>query len=342
MLREQQLLDVLSVALERGADFAELYFEDKEELSIKSAKGTIHNVTTTTISGVGIYILSGTKKVYLHTSDRSFENLIEMAEKASFMLESEKAEATSPMPFKKRDIIVSPNQVQIYPSTMDHMKKIAVVKEVYRAADESSDYIRQLNVDYFDTDQRVRIVNSDGLDTTDRRVTSRIRIQVTMDNGHVSIFDWDDYVKPNGFEAFMQDGEHLQFAKKYITNVEASLYAKSPPSGIYPVVFEKGTCGTFWHEACGHQLEAPAIFGNRSDFSGKIGEQVASRKVTLIDDGTLPNLYGSTAIDDEGTPTQRNVLIENGILKTYLCDRLGGRRLNMSSSGSGRRQGYID
>lgn len=106
-----------------------------------------------------------------------------------------------------------------------------------------------------------------------------------------------------------------------------------------PVVMEAG-CGTLWHEACGHMLESAAIYDQTSPFAGRIGEKIASDKITLIDDGSIPGLYGSTAIDDEGHPTQKNVLIEKGVLKGYLTDRLGARRLGLPRSGSGRRQSY--
>ena len=108
-----------------------------------------------------------------------------------------------------------------------------------------------------------------------------------------------------------------------------------------PVVMEAGVCGTLWHEACGHPLEASAISSHASEYEGLLGQKIATDKVTLIDDGTIPGLYGSRTIDDEGRPTQRNVLIERGVLKGYLCDRLGGRKLQMASTGSGRRQGYM-
>jgi TldD protein len=105
-------------------------------------------------------------------------------------------------------------------------------------------------------------------------------------------------------------------------------------------VLAAGDCGTLWHESCGHSLEAVAIAAGSSAFAGKIGEKVASEKVTLIDDGTLTGQYGSGAIDDEGHVRQRNVLIENGILKGYLCDRYHGKLIGMESTGSGRRQNY--
>ncbi len=111
-------------------------------------------------------------------------------------------------------------------------------------------------------------------------------------------------------------------------------------AGTKTVAIENGFGGVIFHEACGHSLEASAVAVNQSQFTGKLGQQIANPKVTAVDDGTIPNAWGSINIDDEGTPSKRNVLIENGILKSYLIDKLNGRRMGMESTGSSRRQGY--
>ena len=118
------------------------------------------------------------------------------------------------------------------------------------------------------------------------------------------------------------------------------LGARHCPAGKMPVVIENGFGGVIFHEACGHGLEATAVAKNASVFAGKLGEQIASPLVTAIDDGTIPNAWGSANIDDEGTPTRKNILIENGILKSYLIDRMNGKRMGMAATGSARRQNY--
>lgn len=107
-----------------------------------------------------------------------------------------------------------------------------------------------------------------------------------------------------------------------------------------PVAIDNGFGGVIFHEACGHSLEASAVAYGCSQFVGKLGQKIANEKVTAIDDGTIPNAWGSINIDDEGTPARRNVLIENGILKTYMVDKFNGRRMGMASTGSARRQSY--
>ncbi len=129
-------------------------------------------------------------------------------------------------------------------------------------------------------------------------------------------------------------GEHA--AKQAIT----MLHAGYCPAGKMTVAIENGFGGVIFHEACGHSLEATSVALGRSQFCGKLGQKIATEKVTAVDDGTIPNAWGSINIDDEGHPSQRNVLIEKGVLKTYMIDRFNGRRMGMEATGNCRRQDY--
>jgi TldD protein len=339
MLEEKKLEKIMKKALSSGGDFAEIFFEDKDELNIKCSEKVISRITTVRIKGAGIYLLSDKKSVYVYTNDLTFQGLMNSAERASELIEAQGKKFTGNIVFSMQKT-ENPNKFEIYPSTVDFEDKIRVIRETDLAARSAENIIKQLNVDYFDTDQKVVIFNSEGLLAKDRRVTSRLRLQATVEAGNRSKYEWGDFTRPQGFEAFRTKNDYTSFAKGFIEDMAEDLRAVPLKSCSVPVVFDAGSCGTFWHETCGHQLEASAISRNASDFVGKIGSTVASEKVTLIDDGTIPGLYGTAAIDDEGHPTQKNVLIENGILKKYLCDRLCGRKLGISSTGSGRRQGY--
>ena len=339
VLEEEILKKVISKALSKGGDFAEIFIEDKDELNIKCSEDSINGITTVRIKGAGIYVLCGEKSVYVYTNDLSSRGLIDCAERASELLNSCSERFTGNISFSMRKA-ENPNRFEIFPSSVGHGKKIRILRETSLAARSAGETIRQLNIDYFDTDQRVEIFNSEGLRTEDRRITSRLRLQATVEADGRSKYEWGDFTRPQGFEAFRIENDYTSFAEEFIKDMAEDLRAVPVKSCIVPVVFEAGPCGTFWHETCGHQLEASAVSRNASDFAGKVGQIVASEKVTLIDDGTIPGLYGSAAIDDEGFPTRKNILIENGVLKGYLCDRLCGRRLGIPSTGSGRRQGY--
>ena len=141
-------------------------------------------------------------------------------------------------------------------------------------------------------------------------------------------------------KASSEDQQEAEAARKAAQAAVVKLHADFCPAGRMPVVIGNGFGGVIFHEACGHSLEATAVAFGNSEFCGKLGQKIASDKVTAIDDGTMPNEWGSSNVDDEGTPTTRLVLIENGVLKNYMVDRLNGRRMGMAPTGSGRRQDY--
>ena len=186
----------------------------------------------------------------------------------------------------------------------------------------------------------MRVVNTEGVDAEDRRVTVRLRFTPYLENGRGAIGYFSDYAAAAGFEA-LSDGQTAPRIWRVLREMESSLSADEAPSARVPVILAGGGCtGTFFHEACGHQLETNHLRAGGL-FWDKRGEMIASDRVTLIDDGAIPGMYGSSRFDDEGMPRQKNVLIENGILKGFLVDRAGARLLSVPRSGSGRRQDYL-
>ena len=330
---------ILERAIKGGAGFAELYFEDRDELSIKFNQN-VKGITKTHIYGAGLYLISGLQTVYSYTNDTSIESLKSLCDKSvKLLLQKQETKDNPTIPqFILKDI-VDPNPVIEFPSSIQYQDKIKLLLEVNKACNGLYNEIINLDLTYFDTDQKVVIVNSRGLLAEDRRVTSRVRLFPTLTSPDDSISYFTDFTRPAGFEVF-KDGSYIGYAQKILKDMRENLYADTAPGGVMPVILEGGGCtGTFFHEACGHQFESQTIV-NKGIFADKIGTKVASDKVTLIDDGTMPNSYGSSKFDDEGNPRRKNILIENGIMKSYLCDRIGALRLNTECTGSGRRQGY--
>lgn len=330
---------VILKALSTGADFAEIFFEDRNQLNIKMREKSICGAADMHLYGVGIYVLSGCNAAYGYSNDTSIEALLRIAEKLAKSVAYSKKTNQSEISFINREF-KTPNPVILYPSTISHSEKINVLKEFDASTRSYSNEIKYVEAEYMDTDQRVLIANSEGLWVEDRRVCSRVRLSVIASDGVKSQLNREDYSNPVGFECFKEKLDIVKFAGEAVNVAVTMLHAADAPSVYVPVVVEAGKGGTLFHEACGHSLEATAVADGNSEFSGKLGQVVASEKVTLIDDGTLGGLYGSAAIDDEGMKTQRNVLIEKGILKGYLIDRLGARKMNMAPTGSGRRQNY--
>ncbi len=336
MMEPKIVSAVLNYALEHGAEFAELFVEDKDELSIKYNSGIVQGIAQATLSGAGIYLISGIQSTYVYVNDLRENALLQAAGTACQLLGAKKNGIA--LPFAPVSVI-NPCPVIIAPGTVKHAGKIRIMQQADAAGRSVSPLLTNLNLAYTDTDQKVLIANSEGVWAEDRRATSRLRIIPTLQREMETVSHFSEFTRAQGFEAFRNEG-YIHFVQERIRSMEGELFAEEAPSGFVPVVFEGGSCtGTFFHEACGHQLEASGL-SEHSVFRHKLGQKIASDKVTLVDDGTIPGLYGSSMFDDEGMPRQKNVLIENGVLKAFMADRLGARRIGVPRTASGRRQGY--
>ena len=338
MVDKGKLQRILQRALQEGGDFAELFFEERDDTNICCRNGVVDGVKTKHIYGVGLYLLCGVQSVYVYSNHTDYPSLLALAEKAARLLRAQEKLIT--VPSLQEVSFHNPNSIVEYPSAVSYQDKIKVVTQAYHKAKGTSPRLLSADMNYFDMDRRITIANSEGLITGDRRITSRLRAGITTGDSGGSFYHWEDYTRAQGFEAFRTAEEYLEFAGELVLRCENMRNAKTMKPGVMPVILEAGPCGTLWHESCGHTLEATAIAARSSCFLDKIGQKIASDKVTLIDDGTIPGYYGSDAIDDEGHQKQKNVLIEQGVLKGYLCDRLHGRRIDMESTGNGRRENY--
>jgi TldD protein len=231
------------------------------------------------------------------------------------------------------------NPVRLEPQRVGQKEKVEVMKRAHNAAANFHEQISQVAITYLDVDQSVFIANSEGLMVDDRRIRTRLGINAVASKGNEKQSAFRGPGRHMGFELYEQiDVEEIarDAAQSAVTMVNAD-YA---PSGKYPVIIDNEFGGVIFHEACGHGLEATSVAKGASVFAGKLGQKVASEIVTAVDDGSIPNAWGSQNIDDEGFKTRRNVLIENGILKGYMIDRLNGRRMGMEPTGNSRRQSY--
>ncbi len=231
------------------------------------------------------------------------------------------------------------NIIKIMPGEKSKREKRDILKEASDEAFAYSSLISQTRTGYMDSVQDVIICNSDGLWAEDRRVRTRFTVEAVAGNSDEKQSGRISPGGSEGMELFERiDVKELsrQAAKTAVTMLEA----KECPSGKMTVVIDNGFGGVIFHEACGHSLEATAVARNASVFAGRLGEKIASDVVTAIDDGTIANGWGSLNVDDEGSPTRKNILIENGILKSYMIDKLNGRRMGMEPTGSSRRESY--
>lgn len=327
---------VFAYALRGGADFAELFLEDRDDVSIDYAD-RVNEVSRMRSFGAGLYLLKGASGAYVYLNDLSESALRRAADDALALMGAAGTGSLSPRPFTalRRE---NPCPVAVSPAEAGQERKLALLREAVQCASALPD-VSRCRAAWFDRDQRVTILNSEGVFAEDRRVTTRMRFIPVVSRGGETASSFTEYCAAAGMEAF-ENGNHLAQLKTCCERLRGSIGAPEAPSCRVPVVLEAGACsGTFFHEACGHQLETRAL-QEGALFWDQRGKQIASPKVTLIDDGTLPGMYGSARFDDEGMPRQRNVLIEQGVLKGFMADRLGARRLGLERTGSGRRQDY--
>ena len=337
MLDKILIEEILGIAVSTGADFAEIFFEKKRNGQIRLLDKKIDAVLDNTISGVGIRAFVGTNTVFASTSDVSRNGLVACAKSVSEAVGDAK---------KYGNIVVSerifPNihPVRIVPSSAEMKYKTDLLREADAAARGHDERIVQIMANLLSVDRTVQIANTEGLLTSDRHIRTRMAVSATAAaNGE----NQSGFYGPGRgmglevFELFSPAEIGLTAARQAITNLEADYC----PAGKMTVAIENGFGGVIFHEACGHSLEATSVGVGTSQMCGKLGQKIANEKVTAIDDGTIAGAWGSTNIDDEGNPTQRNVLIENGVLKNYMIDRLGSRRMNMPMTGNSRRESYL-
>ncbi|MBO5270635.1 MAG: TldD/PmbA family protein [Clostridia bacterium] len=336
LLSEVLSRDVIAAAMSSGADFAELFCEHTKNETIQLADGKIHRIQNNVLSGVGVRAFLGARTVYASTTDLSREGLLACAYSVAEAIGQAKTEVSI---YLTERIFPNIHPVRVLPHSADMQYKIDLLRAGCGAAKEQSPLISQVTGNLIAVDHTILIANSEGLYTSDRHVRTRMAISAvaSKDGENQSGF----YGPGRGmglefFETVTPESIGKRAADQALVNLRAD-YCKA---GQMTVAIENGFGGVIFHEACGHSLEATSVAIGASQMAGKLGQQIANPKVTAIDDGTIPGAWGSVNIDDEGHPTQRNVLIENGILKSYMIDRLGARRMGMAETGNSRRQSY--
>lgn len=337
MVDKQVLKEVLGVALSNGGDFADIFVENKQVTGIGMEAGRIERVNSGLDVGAGIRVLSGEATAYAYTNDISKEGLLEVANIASHAAKGGKKDAnidlTAMKPLVKFEFKKRPEDVKTE-------EKVAVVKAAEKAArsvDEQK--IKQVIVGYGDTVQKITIANSNGTYVEDERIRTRMVVSAVASDGGTIQTGYDAFGSLCGFELFERVNPE-EVARQAAGRAVKMLTAKPAPAGKMPVVMAGEAGGTMVHEACGHGLEADLTQRELSVYANKKGQQVASEFVTVVDDATMADKYGSYRFDDEGVPSRKVTMIENGILTDYLYDYLSSTKEGRESNGHGRRESY--
>mgnify|MGYP001618703552 FL=1 len=327
---------VLKSAVKNGGDFADIYIERTQPTYIHLEDDKIEKVVSGIDHGAGIRVIFNSKTVYAYTNELSDNSLLELANTVSAAVKGKHNGADIDLRKKNPTIDF---RIAKRPDEVDTDKKVQLVKKANEVARKADNRIKQVLVVYRDTLQNVTIGNTEGYITEDERIYTTAMIQVIAIDGKIIQTGQEPIGGLIGFELF-DENPIENTAETAAKRAVMMLKARPAPGGRMPVVLSADAGGTMIHEAIGHGLEADLAMQGLSVYSKKIGEMVASQIITVIDDATMPNKRGSFRFDDEGVESQKTVLVENGILKGYMYDRLWSIKEGKRSTGNGRRESY--
>ncbi|KUK80791.1 MAG: Peptidase U62 modulator of DNA gyrase [Mesotoga prima] len=337
MYSDEAYSAVITKILSGGADFAEIFLEDRYTGSISMVQGEVEGSVSGKLFGAGLRAFKGTRSIYAYTNDLSLDGLMKVADRLKAVIDQER-DVDTVIDFREREYVdLCP--VLHAPESIPKKEKVGVMKLAHEGASTFSSTISQVIVNYIEYDQNVWIYNSVGVKAQDHRTRTRLSISaVATKNGNMET----GFYGPGGamgFE-FFNIKDPRAAGERAARIADRMVKAEYAPAGKMPVIISNEFGGVIFHEACGHALEATGVAKGASVFAGKLGQKIANECVSAVDDPTIPNAWGSANVDDEGTPTRRNLLIDKGILKNYMIDRLGAIKMRMEPTGSARRQDY--
>jgi TldD protein len=337
-LTQDNIDKIISAALDRGGEFAELYAEFSVVNGISLEEDRIRQAQTGLSQGIGIRVIDGEKTGYAYSERFEMKDLLRAARTASFIAAGSgggQKSSLNPSP----QLAKSTSHIDIYPDSVEVSKKAELLWKANSAAFDMDKKVYQVEASLWDGIKLVAIANSDGLLAGDQRVMTRFNVSAYAVEGNNRQTGRHGGGGRVGFEHLENNAPEM-FAEEAVRQALILLSAKDAPAGPRTVVLGNGWAGILLHEAIGHGLEADFNRKGTSLYSGRIGQKVASELCTVVDDGTIPNLRGTIDIDDEGNHSRRNVLIENGMLKGYMTDRLNAKLMGIDPTGSGRRESY--
>lgn len=327
--------EILEVALSTGGDFAEVYMEKTTNEVLRLHSGKLSTANVSKVKGAAIRIIKGELEVNSSITDCTYENLLKAAKTLAGSFNDKKHVEVQPFVEKKVELVVNPKNVR----GNDISREVNLLKTASDTIYAYSKEIVQVICNLTKMEKRIFVFASDSTWQTDYRCNTRLSCQAVASDGKEMETGFDSFGRNQGMEMF-DDFDVVPFAKQVAHDAVEMLHAEPMQGGEMPVVINNGFGGVILHEACVHGLEATSVAKGMSVFCNKLGQKVASDIVNAVDDGTNLNAWGSINVDDEGTPSKCNVLIENGILKSYLVDKRNSKKMNHPITGSSRRESY--
>lgn len=338
-LTEGEVFGALGRVKVRDVDYADLYFESCVSESVSMEESLVKRATKSVSQGVGVRATAGEKTGFAYSDELTKTALELAADTARYIANSPSGAEQVSVPVTQRPTrdLYPIERAQAEVATADRVSLLnAIDAEARRYDRRIKNVMASFNTEY----KVVVVATSDGLLIGDLQPLSRLQVTcIAEENGQRQAGSFGGGGRV-GFEFYHEGDQHLRFAREAAREAILNLSAVEAPAGVMPVVLGGGWPGILLHEAIGHGLEADFNRKKTSAFSHLLGKRVASDVCTIVDDGTLPGRRGSLNMDDEGTPTSRTVLIEHGILRGYITDKLNARLMGIPVTGNGRRESY--
>lgn len=336
MIPKETATKVLSAALRTGGDLAEIYVENRASLSLRLEESKLEQAVRGADRGAGVRVLFGNLAAYAYTDDLGEESLLEAAHAAAAAASG--SSKTHVIGLIRRQ---SPLEFPVLKpfDSLSVANKAQTLHRIDETARGYDPHVSQVIARYSELRRRVWIFNSEGLHVQDDRNMVEVRAMVLAQKDGIIQRARQGFGGQMGMELF-DANDPVALSRELAEAAVRMLDARPAPAGEMTVVINNGWGGVLFHEACGHAMEADFVSKGSSAYTGMVGQRVASPLVTAVDDGTIPGQRGSLRFDDDGTPSSRTVLIEEGILEEYMWDLVEARRMNRESTGNGRRQSF--
>ncbi|MBM3705372.1 MAG: TldD/PmbA family protein [Actinobacteria bacterium] len=327
---------ILKILLSTGGDFSEIFAQGRNLNSLRFEDGKIENASSGFELGCGLRLIKNESTFYAYVDSLSKEKLLNAAK----VLSSAVCESPAIKVIDLRKVKIGYSaEVKRFPSEVLQSEKSSILSCANLAARNYDEKVIQVAVTLSDMEEETFIANSLQDYVSDRNVKVFMAVHVVAKKGGEIRTGYTSLARTCGYEIF-SDFKSEELALKASKMAVVMLDATGAPAGSFPVVIGPAFGGVIFHEACGHGLEADSIIKDASVFKDKIDKKIASDPVTAVDDSSMPNHWGSYAVDGEGHPSQKNILIEDGILKNYIFDYKSAKKMKMKQTGNGRRQSY--
>ncbi len=335
-MKKEEYEELIKIGITNGADFVEIYDENSYSKSYIFNDSKLDSINSNNIKGIGIRVIKNGDVYYSSTNNKSFENVKEIINNLTNTFFSKEENIKE---IKLSNIKDKKQKVKMAHESINVEEKKKILSKLDKSVRKYSELIQQVMLGFIENDKTYIIANSNGKYIQTNKVTTRFIANIYVEKDGKKENEFTDYATGTGYEFL----DMIDLNKKVLDCCKSAikkLNAVNIKGGEMPVIIAPGFGAVIFHEACGHGLEATSVAPKISVFKDDLGKKIASEKVTLIDDGTIEDGWGSNIIDDEGNNTEKNILIEKGILKKFLVDEINTKKLSQKANGCGRRQNY--